>query len=122
MAGTTPHVERDTLTVGSPSAVQTIEVGTPAWFHWLDTAAAFTFAGPCGTFTARRERASSGRGGWYWRAYQGMAARAAALGDLGESAPEHWEQPLGSPDVHVVLAALAPDAERFEAILARARR
>ena len=31
---------------------------------------------------------------------QGMAARAAALGDVGESAPEHWEKPLGSPDVH----------------------
>src|SRR5215510_12075396 len=52
---------------------------------------------------------------------QGMAARAAELGDLGESAPEHWEQPLGSPDVHVVLAALAPDAPHFEAIVARAR-
>src|SRR5919109_1731253 len=27
---------------------------------------------------------------------QGMAARAAELGDTGESAPEHWEGPLGS--------------------------
>src|SRR5262245_60239280 len=52
---------------------------------------------------------------------QGMAARAAELGDVGESAPEHWEQPLGSRDVHIVLIALAPDAPRFEAILARAR-
>ena len=33
---------------------------------------------------------------------QGMAARAAHLGDVGESAPEQWEQPLGSPDVHLV--------------------
>ena len=32
---------------------------------------------------------------------QGMAARAAELGDTGESAPEHWEQPLGRPDVHL---------------------
>ena len=39
---------------------------------------------------------------------QGMAARAAELGDLGESSPEHWEKPLGSPDVHVALAALSP--------------
>src|SRR5262245_41089197 len=52
---------------------------------------------------------------------QGMAARAADLGDLGESAPERWEQPLGSPDVHVVLIALAPDAPRFEALVARTR-
>ena len=39
-----------------------------------------------------------------------MAARAAELGDVGESSPEHWEKPLGTPDVHVALAALAPDA------------
>jgi Dyp-type peroxidase family len=52
---------------------------------------------------------------------QGMAGRAAEFGDIGENAPEHWEQPLGSPDVHVILAALAPDAAQFEAILARAR-
>jgi len=52
---------------------------------------------------------------------QGMAARASELDDVGESAPEHWEQPLGSSDVHIVLAALAPDAPRFETLVARAR-
>ena len=52
---------------------------------------------------------------------QGMAARAAILGDTGESSPEHWEKPLGSTEVHVVLAGLAPDTERLEAALARAR-
>ncbi|MBE7554707.1 MAG: Dyp-type peroxidase [Anaerolineales bacterium] len=52
---------------------------------------------------------------------QGMAGRAADLGDVGESAPEHWEQPLGSAEVHLVLAAIAPDAPRFELILGRAR-
>src|SRR6478735_600377 len=31
---------------------------------------------------------------------EGMAARASLLGDLGESSPEHWESPLGTPDVH----------------------
>ena len=49
-----------------------------------------------------------------------MAARAAELGDVGDSAPEHWESPLGTPDVHVALAVLSPDAERLEA-LRRAR-
>ena len=34
---------------------------------------------------------------------QGMAARAAELGDVGESSPEHWEKPLGTADVHVAL-------------------
>lgn len=53
---------------------------------------------------------------------QGMAARAAELGDVGESSPRNWEKPLGSPDVHVALAALSPDAARLEAVLERARR
>ena len=52
---------------------------------------------------------------------QGMAARAKALGDVGENAPEHWEKPLGTADVHVVVTALAPDAERLQATLDRAR-
>src|SRR5215469_11939458 len=34
---------------------------------------------------------------------QGMAARADRLHDEGESSPEHWERPLGTPDVHVVI-------------------
>ena len=32
-----------------------------------------------------------------WEFRQGMAARAKALGDTGESSPEHWEAPLGTP-------------------------
>src|SRR5262249_17687006 len=86
MAGTTPHVERDTLTVGSPGAEQAVVVGPPAWFRWLETATAFTFACSDGTFSARRERASSRRGGWYWRAYQrrGGVRRRAYLGKADE--------------------------------------
>jgi len=56
-----------------------------------------------------------------WEFRQGMAARAKALGDTGESSPEHWERPLGTSDVHVVLTALSPDQEQLEAALARAR-
>ncbi|MBV8362273.1 MAG: Dyp-type peroxidase [Deltaproteobacteria bacterium] len=52
---------------------------------------------------------------------QGMAARARELGDIGESAPEHWETPLGTPDVHVVLVAVAPNAELLERVLERGR-
>ncbi|HEU5103107.1 MAG TPA: adenylate/guanylate cyclase domain-containing protein, partial [Roseiflexaceae bacterium] len=86
MAGTTPHVELDTLTVGLPGADQAIAVGSPAWFTWLGTARVFTFACPEGTFTARRERASTRRGGWYWRAYQhrGGELRRAYLGKAEE--------------------------------------
>lgn len=53
---------------------------------------------------------------------QGMAARAARLGDVGDSAPEHWEKPLGSPDVHLGISALSPDKARLEAVLAQPRK
>ncbi|MER7283666.1 Dyp-type peroxidase [Dactylosporangium sp. NPDC000244] len=56
-----------------------------------------------------------------WEFRQGMPARAAALGDTGDSAPEHWEPPLGSPDVHVVLTVVAPDRDRRDAAVDRAR-
>jgi Dyp-type peroxidase family len=52
---------------------------------------------------------------------QGMAARAAELGDVGENAPEHWEKPLGSQDGHLVVVGLAPDAARLEAAFRYAR-
>ncbi len=52
---------------------------------------------------------------------QGMAARAAELGDMGESAPGNWEEPLGSGDVHLMLALLAPDAARLEGVVLLAR-
>ena len=56
-----------------------------------------------------------------WEFRQGMAARAKDLGDIGESSPDKWEQPLGSSDLHVILVAVSPDAERLEAALGPAR-
>ncbi|HTE73782.1 MAG TPA: Dyp-type peroxidase [Actinomycetes bacterium] len=53
---------------------------------------------------------------------EGMAARAALLGDVGESSPEHWEPPLGSGDVHVAIALLAHDAAQLEETADQARR
>ena len=86
MVRTMPHVEQGTLSVGLPGVEELLRVGAPAWFSWLETATAFTFACPDGMFTARRERASSGRGGWYWRAYQRRAGklRRAYLGKAAE--------------------------------------
>jgi Dyp-type peroxidase family len=52
---------------------------------------------------------------------QGMAARAAELGDVGESAPRSWEEPLGSGDLHLMLAPFAPDAARLEGVVLLAR-
>jgi Dyp-type peroxidase family len=34
---------------------------------------------------------------------EGMKSRAAAIGDVGANAPEHWVKPLGSSDVHAVV-------------------
>jgi len=51
---------------------------------------------------------------------EGMAARAAELGDVGDSTPDHWEKPLGTPDVHVAVAVLSADARRHQAIVDRA--
>ncbi|PJN38611.1 peroxidase [Streptomyces sp. CB02959] len=48
---------------------------------------------------------------------EGMAARAARLGDTGENGPEHWDAPLGSPDVHLALSAFAPDTAALESVL-----
>ena len=53
---------------------------------------------------------------------QGMAARAVDLGDVGESSPGNWEKPLGTPDVHVALSALSPDAGRLQAAAEKMRR
>jgi Dyp-type peroxidase family len=52
---------------------------------------------------------------------QGMAARAAVLGDVGESSPANWEKPLGTGDVHVALAVLSSDAGRLQALVEKAR-
>src|SRR5215475_8097595 len=57
-----------------------------------------------------------------WEFRQGMAARAKELGDIGESCPENWEKPLGTPDVHVALIAVAPGSQQLEASLERARK
>lgn len=57
-----------------------------------------------------------------WEFRQGMAARAEDLGDTGESSPENWEKPLGTPGVHIILVAVAPDADRLEAAMERARK
>jgi Dyp-type peroxidase family len=53
---------------------------------------------------------------------QGMAARAAELGDSGGDAPEHWERPFGTPDVHIGLMAIAPDQVHLEQAMDKVRR
>jgi Dyp-type peroxidase family len=57
-----------------------------------------------------------------WEFRQGMAARAKELGDTGESSPNNWEKPLGTPDVHVILVAVASNTQQLEFSLERARK
>jgi Dyp-type peroxidase family len=52
---------------------------------------------------------------------EGMAARAGQLGDVGVNAPEKWEGPLGTPDVHVALAVVAREATDLAELLEKAR-
>jgi Dyp-type peroxidase family len=59
--------------------------------------------------------------GFSWEFRQGMTARAAALSDVGANAPEHWEQPFGSGQIHVALVGLAPDQDALDAAVSRAR-
>ncbi|MFD3582675.1 Dyp-type peroxidase [Streptomyces sp. NPDC058683] len=52
---------------------------------------------------------------------EGMAARAERIGDVGESAPAHWEKPFGTGDVHIALSALSSDTAQLDQELERAR-
>ena len=45
---------------------------------------------------------------------EGMAARAHLLGDVGESAPEHWEAGLGTGEAHVLVTLYGIDEESLE--------
>jgi LuxR family maltose regulon positive regulatory protein len=70
MAPTTPTIRGDRLTYREGDAERMLVVGTPAWYAWLADATAFALVADAGGFTARKERAGSGRGGWYWKAYR----------------------------------------------------
>src|SRR5947208_311214 len=41
---------------------------------------------------------------------QGMAARAAVLGDMGANAPENWVDGTATPDLHAIAILFARDA------------
>lgn len=70
MSQVIPTVENCILFYQQDGQEQYIMVGTPEWYTWLMTATSFRFCNEHATFTARRERASNRRGGWYWKAYR----------------------------------------------------
>ena len=47
---------------------------------------------------------------------EGMAARAASLGDRGTNAPPHWEQGLGTGNAHVLVTVWAVDNAHLEVV------
>jgi Dyp-type peroxidase family len=47
---------------------------------------------------------------------QGMAARAAVLGDRGPGAPEAWEPGLGTGEAHVLVSVWAIDGEHLDEV------
>lgn len=87
---------------------------SPAGDTWVS--AALTYQGLVALGVPQRSLES-----FAWELRQGMAARAGVLGDTGENSPEHWERPLGTADVHVIVTALAPTPEQLEAALDRVR-
>ena len=88
--------------------------GSPAGDTWVSVALSFQGLKALGVPRSSLES--------FPRPFQeGMAARARVLRDDGESSPQHWEKPLGSPEVHVVLTAVAPDSERLAVAFERAK-
>ena len=70
MTSIPPLIEGNILTYHQSGQPAQLLVGTSDWYAWLSSASTFTFHSVQGTFTARKERAGSRRGGEYWKAYR----------------------------------------------------
>src|SRR5215217_5132476 len=71
MAQRIPHVADGVLYVQDPFGAPQVALDSPVWTAWLEDRAthSFSFEGPSGIFTARKER-RSGRNEEYWSAYR----------------------------------------------------
>src|SRR5258708_9733976 len=98
----------------TPAIVSASDLTSSAGDAWVAVALSYRGRKGLGVHQASLDRFSP-------EFQQGMAARAVELGDVGESAPENWEWPLGTSQVHLVIAALAPDRTRLEKVLSPAR-
>src|SRR2546425_5543682 len=95
-----PTVQGDILVFREGNQEGVLTIGTAAWFAWLETASTFSFVSDVGTFTARKERASNQRGGWYWKAYHKQHGKLSSR-YLGKS------ETLTLERLHAVAQALA---------------
>ncbi len=93
MARSTPVVRDSVLFFQQAEQMRTLSVETPEWYAWLAKERLFAFECDTGSFTARKERASNGRGSWYWRAYRKQAGkvRRAYLGKSEELTQQHLQ-------------------------------
>ncbi len=91
MTSTSPLIQGNVLTYHQSDQLAQLMVDTPDWYVWLCTASTFMFHCEQGTFTARKERAGSKRGGEYWKAYRRRNGKLyrAYLGKSEELTLEH---------------------------------
>src|SRR5258706_2087031 len=82
---TTGVVQGMILTFQQDGGEVTAEIGSAAWFRWLEQATSFTFRDDAGHFTAHKTHAGNQRGGSYWRATRRSQRRLASY-YLGASA------------------------------------
>jgi len=87
---TTALVAGETLTYQRDGEDYQLQVGTSAWYAWLQTATLFRVRSSFGTFTMRREQAGHKQGAWYWRAYRkrGGTLQRVYVGKVEEVTPE----------------------------------
>lgn len=91
---TTGVVQGMLLTFQHDGGEVAAEVGSAAWFEWLEQATAFTFRDDVGHFTAHKTQAGNRRGGSYWRATRRSHGRLSSyyLGASARLTGEHLRQ------------------------------
>jgi len=109
---TTGVVQGMILTYQQEGGEVTVEVGSAAWFLWLDQATAFTFRDEAGHFTAHKTRAGNQRGRSYWRATRRSHGRLSSsyLGPSARLTAQHLRQAT-----HALSARVADDLLEQEA-------
>ena len=91
---TTGVIQDMILTYQQEGVEVTVDVGSAAWFRWLEQATAFTYHDDAGHFTAHKTHAGNRRGDSYWRATRRRHGRLASyyLGASARLTAEHLRQ------------------------------
>jgi len=100
---TTGVVQAMILAYQQDEGEATVEVGSAAWFGWLEQATSFTFRDEAGHFTAQKTSAGNQRGGVYWRARRRLHGRLESyyLGSSTRLTAEHLFQAAHTLSVRV---------------------